>query len=113
MTSLLFHLILPLPSPISPCLPYFSLSCPFCPSPQRMLRKVAKEKVQRKSLDGSITQSMMAWQQRRSVQDNNDAMRAFTKAKGESIYHGLSLYINDRLSLSLTDSISLIDSISH
>jgi hypothetical protein len=47
-----------------------------------MLRKVAKEKVQRKSLDGSITQSMMAWQQRRSVQDNNDAMRAFTKAKG-------------------------------
>jgi hypothetical protein len=73
------------PFPIHPSLPLSP-----CHS-QRMLRKVAKEKVQRKSLDGSITQSMMAWQQRRSVQDNNEAMRAFTKAKGDtdllSLFH--------------------------
>ena len=48
-----------------------------------MLKKVARERVDRKSLDGSITESMMAWQQRRSLQDNSDAMKAFTKAKGE------------------------------
>lgn len=37
----------------------------------------------RKSLDGSITQSMRAWQHRRSLQDNSDAMAALSKAKGE------------------------------
>lgn len=48
-----------------------------------MLKKVARERLDRKSLDGSITESMMVWQQRRSLQDNSDAMKAFTKAKGE------------------------------
>jgi hypothetical protein len=95
----------PLCSWLTPSFSYLpSLSLPLFPSlsdpaSQRMLRKVAKEKVQRKSLDGSITQSMMAWQQRRSVQDNNEAMRAFTKSKGDtdSLSHSLTDRHTDRL----------------
>lgn len=47
-----------------------------------MLRKVNREKKNRKDLDGNITQSMMAWQHRRSVQDNSEAVSAYAKAKG-------------------------------
>ena len=54
-----------------------------------MFRRVTREKQTRKGLDGSITQSMMAWQNRRSLQENSEAMLALSKTKGEETLYFL------------------------
>jgi hypothetical protein len=84
--TLLLHSTLPCLALPSFTLPYLALPHPpllYLTLPhQRVLRKIAREKANRKFLDGSITQSMVAWQQRMDVEESSGALRSTSQAKG-------------------------------